>query len=143
MNVELNNIDKRPTNAQLIFLNTIYDLWEKTGWYPSQREVGRTLHMNSSATSVGYVTKLEELGLVKWHRTSGIKLTDEGLYEVCRWREMKKDPDCLDSNGVFVSDFHRSEINKKAQYLFDVYCITEARKYIDKLKVMCRQITEY
>lgn len=64
---------------QLNFMGYVHRFFVDTGWYPSQREVGRQMEISSSATSVGYVTRLESMGMVEWNRTAGIRLTDKGL----------------------------------------------------------------
>ncbi len=90
--------------------------------------------MNSSATSVGYVKTLEKLGLVEWHKTSGIKLTDEGLMEVCRWREVKNDPAYfLDIDGFLIKGME-DELELRAKSLFDRYHINQSSIHLAKLK---------
>ena len=62
----------------------------ETGWFPSQREIGRRLGIHSSATIAGYVHRLKEANLVNWHHTAGIRLTRAGIRELLIWR---MDPD--------------------------------------------------
>lgn len=73
------------SDACFRFLAEIQKYIDETGFYPSQREIGRRLNLTSSATSVGYVEKLEYIGLIEWHRTSGIKLTRMGVVELIKW----------------------------------------------------------
>ena len=77
---------KEASEAQMRYLDKVNEIASSTGWYPSQRQIGKELGYKSPATSVTVVQKLEEMGLVEWNRHCGIRPTERGQIELLIWR---------------------------------------------------------
>jgi len=123
---------RKPSEAQMIFLQEVHQAFLETGWYPSQREVGRRLHWLSSSCSLGYTYRLERMGLVTWSRAAGIRLTRDGLKAYLGWKnkaDEKEAEEILDRHYVgeaiktlFESreTYCREEVIQKLRDFYDV-----------------------